>query len=160
MWSSAALLVVGIEFWIEEIEMFEVGQKVWDVVRGEGVVARIISSQVYPVIVKFSCGGNRGYTMSGEYHEDHVNPSLYPYPVEVIKKVTKPSINWEHVRGEYKFLVQDEDGNSWLCCEKPELDVDGWDVTQGECSTVYSYASYTPGTCDWKDSLVARPEGV
>ena len=138
--------------------MFEVGQKVWDVVRGEGVVARIISSQVYPVIVKFSCGGNRGYTMSGEYHEDHVNPSLYPYPVEVIKKVTKPSINWEHVRGEYKFLAQDGDGNAWLYCTEPGIGEDHWFTVSGGCAKAHSYASFTPGTCNWKDSLVIRPD--
>ena len=140
--------------------MFKVGQKVWDVVRGEGVVVSVDSHPDYPVIVTLGSGVTESYTADGKYISDHTNTSLYPYPVEVIRKVSKPSINWEHVRGEYKFLAQDEDGSAWLYCEKPELDIDGWDVTQGECSTVYSYASYTPGTCDWKDSLVARPEGV
>ena len=30
-----------------------------------------------------------------------------------VKKVTKPSINWEHVRDEYKFLAQDASGKAW-----------------------------------------------
>ena len=124
--------------------MFEVGQKVWDVVRGEGVVTRIISWQIYPVIVVLDNGSSESYTPDGKYQEEHENISLYPYPVEVVKKITKPSINWEHVRSVFNYLAQDEDGSAWLYSEKPESDVDGWDVTQGECSTVHSLAATQP----------------
>lgn len=140
--------------------MFEVGQKVWDVVRGEGVVVSVGSHPDYPVVVTLDSGVTESYTADGKYISDHANHSLYPYPVEIIKKVTKPSINWEHVRGEYKFLAQDEDGDAWLYCEKPELVEDEWAVAQGGCATTYSHSSFTPGTSDWKDSLVTRPEGV
>ena len=141
--------------------MFEVGQKVWDVVRGEGVVEDVREClSTYPVVVGLGSGRYESYTLEGRFAEYDENISLYQYPVEVIKKVTKPSINWEHVRGEYKFLAQDANGDAWLYYEKPELVEDEWVVTQGECSTVYSYASFTPGTCNWKDSLVARPKGV
>ena len=140
--------------------MFEVGQKVWDVVRGGGRVVRVDSSLNYPVIVKFVCGGNHSYTVDGKSHEAHENPSLYPYPVETVKKVTKPSINWEHVRDDYNYLSQDANGNAWLYWEKPELSEDHWIATEGECAEANSHVSYIPGTCDWKDSLVARPEGV
>ena len=140
--------------------MFEIGQKVWDVVVGEGVVARINYEYRYPVIVKFSDGSERTYVADGKSVRTNLKPSLYPYPVEIIKKVTKPSINWEHIRGEYKFLAQDEDGDAWLYCEKPELVEDEWAVAQGGYTTTYSHSSFTHGTCDWKDSLVTRPEGV
>ena len=140
--------------------MFEVGQKVWDVVRGEWRVVRVDSSLNYPVIVKFVCGGNPSYTVDGKSHEVHENPSLYPYPVGVFKKITKPSINWEHVRDDYNYLAQDSSGNAWLYWEEPKPGEAGWGVARGECATANSHVSYIPGTCDWKDSLVARPEGV
>ena len=140
--------------------MFEVGQKVWDVVRGVGVVDVIESETPYPVYVKFAAGGVDNYTWNGKSHAGYKNRSLYTYPVEVIKKVVKPFINWEHVRDEYKFLAQDENGNAWLYWEKPLTGDGRWLTTRGECSEADSYASYTPGTVDWKDSLIARTEEV
>lgn len=141
--------------------MFEVGQKVWDVVRGEGRVVRVDSSLNYPVIVKFVCGGNHSYTVDGKSHEVHENPSLYPYPVGVFKKITKPSINWEHVHSKYNYLAADDMGNAWLYGKEPTIDDDGyWDAELGEFALADTHASYIPGTCDWKDSLVVRPEGA
>ena len=136
--------------------MFEVGQKVWDVVRGVGVVDAIESETPYPLNVRFADGGGGTYMMSGKSHVNYENPSLYPYPVEVVKKHVKPSINWEHVRDDYKFLAQDANGNAWLYWEKPMLGDGCWITTRGECSEADSYASYTPGAVDWKDSLIAR----
>ena len=141
--------------------MFEVGQKVWDVVRGEGTVARINNDLDYPVVVYLDSGKSESYSKDGKYASYDENISLYPHPVEVIKKVSKPSINWGHVRKDFKFLAQDIDGNAYLYWEKPVLgSCDGWQSTRGDFAEAGSYVSYTPGTCDWKDSLIARPEGV
>ena len=140
--------------------MFEVGQKVWDVVRGVGVVAAIESETPYPLIVRFAGGGGDTYMMSGKSHITYENPSLYPYPVEVVKKVVKPSINWEHVRDKYKFLAQDANGNAWLYWEKPLMGDGRWLASRGDCSEADSYASYTPGSIDWKHSLIVRPQEV
>jgi hypothetical protein len=149
---------VGIVFWIEERIMFKVGQKIWDVVRGEGVVVEMRTyDSSYPVVAEFSDGRKEVYTREGKENKGHKKPSLYPYPVAVMRYVSKPSIDWEHVRGEYKFLAQDIDGNAWLYWEKPELGECGWQTTRGECAEAQQFASYTPGTCDWKDSLVERP---
>lgn len=71
--------------------------------------------------------------------------------------VTKPSINWDHVHPDYKYLAIDKNSKPFLYREKPRL--------KGACFvaplyyTAYAmaFASYQPGTCDWKDSLVARP---
>ena len=141
--------------------MFEVGQKVWDVVAGEGFVTYTddIHSH-YPVCVSFGEGRERTYSADGKYRVEDENPSLYPYPVETVKKVKKPTINWEHVRDDYNYLSQDANGNAWLYWEKPELSEDHWIATKGECAEANSHVSYIPGTCDWDDSLVARPEGV
>lgn len=138
--------------------MFEVGQKVWDVIAGGGTVDRIYKGYTYPVLVKFTDGGKGAYTTDGKEHENHEVPTLYPYPVEIVKKITKPSINWEHVRGEYKFLAQDVDGSAWLYWEEPKLCDVGWYAELGDFALADSHVSYTTGTCDWKDSLVARPK--
>ena len=140
--------------------MFEVGQKVWDVVRGEGVVVSVHSNQDYPVIVDLYSGSSESYTAGGLYQENHENPSLYPYPVEVVKKITKPFINWEHVHNKFKWLAQDSEGGYWLYEEEP-IEIDGeWICSSGDCTSAEGFISLIPGTCDWKDSLVARPEGV
>lgn len=138
--------------------MFEVGQKVWDVVVGEGVVSLIRKDFTHPVVVAFKDGGDRTYTTDGKSIRTNEKPSLYPYPVEIVKKVTKPSIDWEHVRDEYNYLAQDANGNAWLYWEEPGLSEDHWVAARGECAEAHSHVSYTPGTCDWKDSLVARPK--
>ena len=140
--------------------MFEVGQRVWDVVRGVGVVAAIESEAPYPLTVKFADGGGCTYTTNGKSLESYKNRSLYPYPVEVVKKVVKPSINWEHVRDKYKFLAQDANGNAWLYWEKPLMGDGRWLASRGDCSEADSYASYTPGIVDWKHSLIVRPQEV
>ena len=141
--------------------MFKVGQKVWDVLCGEGVVVDVRKCVCnYPVVVSFDSGRRESYTTDGKCKEEHEKPSIYPYLIEVIKKVKKPSINWEHVRIEYKFLAQDIDGSAWLYCEEPELGEVGWYAELSDFALADSHVSYTPGTCDWKDSLVARQEGV
>ena len=140
--------------------MFEVGQRVWDVVRGRGIVDAIESETPYPINVKFADGGGDTYMTNGKSHVNYENPSLYPYPVEVVKKVVKPSINWEHVRDKYKFLAQDTNGNAWLYWEKPLMGDGRWLASRGDCSEADSYASYTPGIVDWKHSLIVRPQEV
>ena len=73
---------VGFEHrWLE----FQVGQKVWDVVRGEGVVSDILKWEEYPVIVEFDCGEEECYTADGKYREDYALPSLYTYEPKIVK---------------------------------------------------------------------------
>ena len=69
---------------IKEGDMFQVGQKVWDVVRGEGVVTDILKWEEYPVIVEFD-GEEECYTTDGKYCEGDVRPSLYPYEPKIVK---------------------------------------------------------------------------
>ena len=69
---------------IEDGVMFRVGQKVWDVVRGEGVVTDILKWEEYPVIVEFD-DEEEFYTTDGKYREDDVRPSLYPYEPKIVK---------------------------------------------------------------------------
>ena len=138
--------------------MFEVGQKVWDVFYGEGVITSIENASHYPVAAAFSDGMERTYAADGKFVKSNEAPSLYPYPVEIVKKVVKPSINWEHVSGEYKYLAEDSNGAAFLYEKEPFLSLDSWGIQGGEASVVRMFASYIPGTCNWKDSLVTRPD--
>ena len=140
--------------------MFELKQKVWCVIFGAGVVRNILANDTrFPLVVEFD--GKLGcYTLDGKYALNTAQ-ALFPYPVEVIKKVTKPSINWDHVHGKYNYLATDDMGNAWLYGKEPTIDDDNgcWDVELGEFALADTHVSYATGTCDWKESLVKRPEG-
>ena len=143
--------------------MFTEKQKVWCAIYGEGVVQRIRqqSGVKYPVVVLFNninCDENAiTYAADGKYHEAG-NVTLFPYPVEITKATAKPSIDWSHVKGEYKWLSVDKDGSVYVYENEPEhSERDYWYSQEGIHYEVSGLASYTPGTCDWQDSLVKRP---
>ena len=142
--------------------MFSVGQTVWCLIYGQGVVTDVDSErtvETYSVFVKFQNNDDLiiSYTMEGKFHNQG-NITLFPYPVEVIKSLTKPSIDWSHVSPEYNYLVQDSDGEGYLCGEEPACVESGW-CAESHYVSANALASYVPGTCDWQDSLVKRPEG-
>ena len=139
--------------------MFKVGQKVWCVIFGEGVVRNILASDTrFPLVVEFN-GKWECYTLDGKYLLNTAQ-TLFPRPTEIVKKVVKPSINWDHVHGKYNYLAADDMGNAWLYGKEPTIDDDNgcWDVELGEFALADTHVSYAPGTCDWTDSLVKRPE--
>ena len=140
--------------------MFKVNQKVWCAIFGAGVVSRIRqeSGVAYPVVAVFSCNDKRTvtYTNDGKYHSDG-NVTLFLYPVEITKAVTKPSIDWSHVSPEYNYLAQDSNGQGYLCGKKPQRMDYAWDMGPSPYIRATTFTSYTPGTCDWTDSLVERP---
>lgn len=71
-------------------------------------------------------------------------------------KLTKPSINWEHVAPEYVALATDTSGSSYLFTEVPEATANMWS-TGIRWRSADVFQSFVKGTCDWKDSLVLRP---
>lgn len=92
----------------------------------------------------------------------HVELSaLFTNPDEEYRiKPTKPSIDWSHVADEYKWLATDKHlGKSFLYADKPEIGDDEMWLGDSDWSSADSYKSFKRGTCDWKDSLVMRPEG-
>ena len=141
--------------------MFTEGQEVWCAIYGAGVVKRIRqeSGVEYPVIVLVNSNTDDEsvvtYTNDGKYHKGG-NVTLFSYPVEIVKAITKPSIDWDHVSSEYGYLFQDSDGEGYLCGEEPSRVKSGWNVESPYISAT-TFTSYEPGTCDWKDSLVERP---
>ena len=140
--------------------MFKVNQKVYCAIYGAGVVKRIRQEGGvdYPVVVVFNRNDDENvvtYTLDGKYH-DEGNVTLFPYPVEVIKSVTKPSIDWSHVSSEYNYLAQDSNGDGYLCGKNPHRMSMAWSMETPYIRAT-RFTSYVPGTCDWEDSLVKRP---
>ena len=151
--------------------MFKKYQKVWCLIYGQGVVTEILhaSEGTYPVEVKFNDDFTVFYTADGKFYNQG-NVTLFPYPVEVIKAtvtkpsideaLTKPSIDWSHVKGKYKWLSVDKNGRAYVSEEKPtHIESDFWQIPKKAYFNVNGLSSYSRGTCDWKDSLVKRPEG-
>ena len=72
--------------------------------------------------------------------------------------LTKPSVDWSHVDKRFNYLATDSNGTSYFFMNKPIQRSSWWGVQDGECLSADAFASFTPGTCDWTDSLVERPE--
>ena len=141
--------------------MFKINQKVWCAIYGAGVVKRIRqeSGVEYPVVVVFNRNDDESvitYTAEGKYHEAG-NVTLFTYPVEIVKAITKPSIDWSHVSEVFQYLAMDEDGHHYLFVEEPEPGEGEW-TTHVPYICAEHFASFVPGTCNWKDSLVKRPD--
>lgn len=69
----------------------------------------------------------------------------------------KHSIDWSHVAPQFKWMAEDEDGSAWIYDAPPSLDAEEWWREGDVVARVDDlFASYRPGTCDWKDSLVER----
>ena len=140
--------------------MFKVNQKVYCAIYGAGVVKRIRqeSGVDYPVVVVFNRNDDENvvtYTSDGKYHVEG-NVTLFTYPVEITKAVTKPSIDWSHVNENFKWLAMDADGTFHIYTDKPLQGNRQW-TTNLPCTPAIHFASFVPGTCDWRDSLVKRP---
>ena len=137
--------------------MFKINQTVWCVICGEGVVKDISqdSEDTYPILVKFENCPVASYTAEGKFLETG-NVTLFPYPVEITKAVTKPSIEWSHVSPEYNYLAMDANGRGYLCGKNPHRMGTAWGMEAPYISAT-TFTSYEPGTCNWKDSLVKRP---
>ena len=141
---------------------FYVGQKVWCVLFGEGVVAQS-THNMYPVKVKFKTGDVRTYTREGYMYINCRNQSLFHRPVKIVQdeSATKPSIDWSHVKDKYKWLSVNANGSADVYEDEPKVGECGYWYNPKECGyKVNGLASYVPGTCDWTDSLVKRPELV
>lgn len=73
-------------------------------------------------------------------------------------KPTKPSINWDHVNKEWNYLCVCPVSGGVLFKSRPEIGTGNyWVPEDGFDLSADNFASFDPGTCDWKDSLVIRP---
>lgn len=77
---------------------------------------------------------------------------------------TPDSIDWSHVAPRFKWMARDENGVVALYEDEPYVDdiCDMWTMGEFGCEwhNARNFSSYVRGSCDWKDSLVQRPEGV
>ena len=140
--------------------LFTVGQRVCCVIFGEGAVVEITCG-VYPVKVRFENGEVESYTSKGHLFS-RGNRALFYHPVKIVQdeSTTKPSIDWSQVKEDYKWLAADANGGAYVFKVEPELDESGYWCSGGSAYfSVNGLVSYSRGACDWKDSLVKRPEG-
>ncbi len=75
-------------------------------------------------------------------------------------KPRKPSINWDHVGPKFNWLAINDEGDGVLFDKEPCRTHIGWGLDEGFYHSVIgcTFASFDPGNCDWKDSLVERPK--
>ena len=145
--------------------MFTVGQKVWCVLFGPGTVTEVNNRPIarYSDIAVRFVRNNLVVTFTPDGRPNvKADVCLYTYPVKVVRddEPKKPSINWEHVDEKFKWLAVNMDDGPWLYeCKPTTGDANLWLPSKGESFKISGLASYVPGTCDWKDSLVKRPEG-
>lgn len=72
----------------------------------------------------------------------------------------KPSIKWEQIAPEFTWLAKDPNGDVRIFSGKPHINGPGtcWSGFGLDHFDVGFLASCKAGSCDWKDSLVERPE--
>ena len=115
---------------------FRVGQTVWCVIFGKGVVESIHKSNTYPVEVEFGCGEYRCYTLSGDMFR-HVknNRSLFFSEPKVIAEA-KPEFVPKLKAGTPIILSESSAGNQML---------PAWVINESEDSIIAT--SKDCGTC-------------
>jgi hypothetical protein len=71
----------------------------------------------------------------------------------------KPSVDWTHVSDEYNWIAIDEDGKARIYSTEPSIIGNNkvWSHS-GKAFPARVLTSFDPGSCDWRDSLVKRPE--
>ena len=143
--------------------MFRVGQKVWCVSFVPGTVTEVNNRPIArysDIAVRFVRDNLVAtFTPDGRPHVK-ADVCLFPYPVKVVRddEHRKPSIDWEHVSSKFNYLAEDADGGVFLYEDKPFTDTEAWTVDYGELAEAHMLASYTKGTCNWKESLIERPK--
>ena len=82
--------------------------------------------------------------------EEDLTYRLAPRPL------TKPSVDWTSVGAMWNAMATEYSGTTWLHARKPQWSDGRWIGGRGGLIAT-NYASFVPGTCDWRDSLVMRP---
>ena len=138
--------------------MFKVNQNVWCAIYGAGVVVEVQHTSGGAYQVRFNNGRTCLYASDGKYCADS-SIVLFPYPIEITKAVTKPSIDWTQIKDEYKWLAVDVNNCAYVYENEPNIDgIAYWSTSSATYFCVNGLVSYSRGTCDWKESLVKRPE--
>lgn len=114
----------------------------------------------YDLIIAWANGAEIEYF--DEYEKvwiDCERPSFFEGTKYRIKK-TKPTINWDHVASTFNWLAVDDNDKAYLYENKPALVAkEYWNDSSGISIHAEHFASFKRGNCDWRESLVKRPEG-
>ena len=73
--------------------------------------------------------------------------------------ITYDSINWDHVAPRFIAMARSAGSGGFIFVNIPTAVADYWGTKRGDTINANVFASYTRGTCDWRDSLVLRPKG-
>jgi len=70
----------------------------------------------------------------------------------------KPLIDFFHLAPEYNFIAEDANGCAHAFTSRPRPLCGKWELESlgDSILQISHFASYVPGTCDWRDSLVVR----
>jgi len=121
------------------------------------------AKELLPIIEHFANGGDVQYQSGCEFQWHLMPTPCWDDEGRYRKAVTKPSIDWSHVAPEFKWLTVDDDTRPQMHTDEPRPSGEGvWcrplsEGAIGDRITVTGFASFKPGTCDWKDSKVERP---
>lgn len=66
--------------------------------------------------------------------------------------MTEHYVDWAKIPERFKWVATDINGLAYAFERMPQRRVGGW--YEGGAGV---FASYQPGDCDWKDSLIERP---
>lgn len=74
--------------------------------------------------------------------------------------LTKPDIPWGFIRPKFKWAARSGSGLVFAYQKEPVLYTKGecWLSTRASILIDNELLAFDPGTCDWKDSLVQRPD--
>jgi hypothetical protein len=101
----------------------------------------------------WECYGLDGWTISTKpFWFDHILYRAIPAPV------TLDSIDWSHVHPDIVAIARDDDGRPFGYECRPTLKEYCWRDDGPERCIAGVFASYKMGTCDWRESLLIRPE--
>lgn len=75
-----------------------------------------------------------------------------------VKQPQKPSIKWEEVNKNYKWLAKDENGSCFLFTNEPKFNVVFREWTEFEYMPANVFTSLFVGDCAAENSLVKRPD--
>lgn len=94
---------------------------------------------------------------SGKWLSKPSDESLYADSI-YRAAVTKPSVDWSQVGAQIVAFARNSSGVAMGCTRVPIIRHlwNRWEASAGTYPASL-WPSYTPGTCDWKDSLIVRP---
>ena len=125
-------------------EHAEVGDKVWDIRQGWGVVSKITPSHTYPIDVEFEYEDDT-YTWDGYFTLDNVNPSLFWDEI----KIEAPPKPLPDLQVDAKVFVWNNP-ESRLCRHFSHFDEDGVLHTFDHGRTSFSSIGSTDSWSCWK----------